>query len=578
MKISQKLILGFLGTAALTGSLGVFNAQQQSQTAEELAQQQAQEVATLIGYFASHELELQKPNSQSQMLAHLQKSVQTIHQELHLDMEILDRNKIILADVVARDIGTRLNQDVNNEVGKTILDGRPRTYLEKSLEYPNGIYQIVIPFKTSQGKMIGAVVLEYTPLYKAAKTTVHKSIVATLVIDLICGIFAFAVVYLVFRSILRSIKQLQQAVINLAQGKLDTRVSIHSRDEMSELATSFNKMAEDLQQSRVELVNTNEQLQIEVAERQHSEAELQQTLKYLQTTQLQLIQSEKMSSLGQLVAGVAHEINNPVNFIHANLSYVEKYSQDLINFIQLYQQYYPNPVREIQVLGEDIELTFVQEDLPKILNSMRVGTQRISQIVLSLRKFSRIDEAEFKAVDLHEGIDSTLLILQHRLAKKLDRPAIEVMKSYGNLPPVECYPGQLNQVFTNILVNAIDAIEEQLDSKQTYQEKKDDSGQITIRTSAVNSQWIQIVIADNGPGIPEHIQHQIFNPFFTTKAVGKGTGMGMSISYQIITERHRGKLECFSVLGKGTEFVIQIPIFQKADNALLSSSTLVAKA
>jgi signal transduction histidine kinase len=578
MKISQKLILGFLGTAILTGSLGVFNAQQQSQTAEELAQQQAQEVATLIGYFASHELELQKPNSQSQMLAHLQKSVQTIHQELHLDMEIVDRNKIILADVVARDIGTRLDQDVNNEVGKTILDGRPRTYLEKSLEYPNGIYQIVIPFKTSQGKMIGAVVLEYTPLYKAAKTTVHKSIVATLVIDLICGIFAFAVVYLVFRSILRSIKQLQQAVINLAQGKLGTRVSIHSRDEMSELATSFNKMAEDLQQSRVELVNTNEQLQIEVAERQHSEAELQQTLKYLQTTQLQLIQAEKMSSLGQLVAGVAHEINNPVNFIHANLSYVEKYSQDLINFIQLYQQYYPNPVREIQVLGEDIELAFVQEDLPKILNSMRVGTQRISQIVLSLRKFSRIDEAEFKAVDLHEGIDSTLLILQHRLAKKLDRPAIEVIKSYGNLPPVECYPGQLNQVFTNILVNAIDAIEEQLDSKQTYQEKKHDSGQITIRTSAVNSQWIQIVIADNGPGIPEHIQHQIFNPFFTTKAVGKGTGMGMSISYQIITERHRGKLECLSVLGKGTEFVIQIPIFQKADNALLSSSTLVAKA
>jgi two-component system, NtrC family, sensor kinase len=269
-----------------------------------------------------------------------------------------------------------------------------------------------------------------------------------------------------------------------------------------------------------------------------------------------------MSSLGQLVAGVAHEINNPVNFIHGNLNYVQNYIQDLMGFIKLYQHHYPDPVAEIQTEAEMIDLEFLQVDLPKMLSSMRMGTDRICQIVQSLRNFSRMDEAEFKSVDIHEGLDSTLMILQHRLKDQPGRPAISVFKDYGQLPQVECYPGQLNQVFMNILVNAIDAIEE-LNIKQFRQAIRQHPGEITIRTAVLNSQWLQVAISDNGIGIPEAVKQQIFNPFFTTKPVGKGTGMGMSISHQIIAEKHGGKLFCTSTSGTGAEFVIQVPLRQQ---------------
>jgi NO-binding membrane sensor protein with MHYT domain/signal transduction histidine kinase len=306
----------------------------------------------------------------------------------------------------------------------------------------------------------------------------------------------------------------------------------------------------------------------EITERKRAEAEilqktqdLEQALIELQNTQLQMVQAEKMSSLGQLVAGVAHEINNPVNFIHANLGYVEQYTQNLLHCVRLYQESYPTPVAEIQVGAEELELDFVQQDLPKILNSMRVGTERIRQIVLSLRNFSRLDESEFKAVDLHAGIDNTLLMLQHRLKATPERPAIQVQKEYGNLPLVECYAGQLNQVFMNILANAIDALDEQ-NAKLQPLEVQEYPSQIHIRTSVIEMQWVEIAISDNGIGVPEEVQHRIFDPFFTTKPIGKGTGIGMSISYQIVTERHGGRLKCCSLPGQGTEFRIEIPICQ----------------
>ncbi len=275
-----------------------------------------------------------------------------------------------------------------------------------------------------------------------------------------------------------------------------------------------------------------------------------------------MVQSEKMSALGQMVAGVAHEINNPVNFIHGNLAHVQEYAHNLLNFVQIYQKHYPAPAPEIQAEAESLDMEFIQTDLPKMLDSMKIGTERIRQIVLSLRNFSRTDEAGFKAVDIHEGIDSTLLILQHRLKDKPERPVIQVLRNYGNLPPVECYPGQLNQVFMNILANAIDALEE-VNAKRTYQKSKNNPSQINIRTSKLDANWIKVVISDNGIGMPEHIKKRIFDPFFTTKAVGKGTGMGMPISYQIVTEKHSGKLECFSILGEGTDFIIQIPVQQQ---------------
>lgn len=227
--------------------------------------------------------------------------------------------------------------------------------------------------------------------------------------------------------------------------------------------------------------------------------------------------------------------------------------------MQLYQQHDPNPASEIQTAAEEIDLEFLQEDLPKMLASMQLGTERIRQIVLSLRNFSRMDEAEFKAVDIHEGIDSTLLILQHRLKARPERPEIEIIKDYAVLPLVECYAGQLNQVFMNILVNSIDAIEEESAGRK-YQEIQAKLNQITIRTSVVDKRWVEVSIADNGTGIPAEVQQRVFDPFFTTKPLGKGTGMGMSISYQIITEKHGGKLKCFSVPGEGTEFIIQIPL------------------
>jgi PAS domain S-box-containing protein len=323
------------------------------------------------------------------------------------------------------------------------------------------------------------------------------------------------------------------------------------------------------------------------AERQKAENQLQQkardlelALQELQQTQSQLVQSEKMSSLGQLVAGVAHEINNPVNFIYGNLNYANRYIQDLLSLLQCYQQHYSNPLPAVQSTIEAIDLDFLVADLPKLLSSMRIGAERIREIIASLRNFSRLDEAEFKPVDIHEGIDSTLMILQHRLKAQPDCPEILVIKEYGNLPQVECYPGQLNQVFMNIFSNAIDALEELANAKkQPLKAPVHPSSdhlvcplgtdlkapKITIHTEVTSPDTIAIRIGNNGPEIPEKIKHRLFDPFFTTKPVGKGTGLGMSISYQIVTEKHQGCLTCRSTADQGAEFVIEIPIRQARD-------------
>ncbi|MEB3231178.1 MAG: response regulator [Leptolyngbyaceae bacterium] len=310
--------------------------------------------------------------------------------------------------------------------------------------------------------------------------------------------------------------------------------------------------------TQLKLHQLNQTLEYQVEQRT---AELKAALQKIQQSQMQLVQSEKMVVLGQLVAGVAHEINNPVNFIHGNLAHVQDYTDDILAFIELYQQHKEHCPPELQQALTQLDLEFIQEDLPKTLGSMKVGTKRICEIVRSLRNFSRVDEAECKAVDIHEGIDSTLLILQHRLKAKGELPEIEVIRDYGSLPLVECFAGSLNQVFMNILANAIDALDECHDLCEQSDVPRQ-SSQIIVRTKVVNDQWVQIAIADNGFGIPEAIQQRIFDPFFTTKPVGKGTGMGMSISHQIITEKHRGTLICNSIPGQGAEFIIQIPTRQ----------------
>ncbi|QMS91824.1 GAF domain-containing protein [Nostoc edaphicum CCNP1411] len=301
--------------------------------------------------------------------------------------------------------------------------------------------------------------------------------------------------------------------------------------------------------------------------------QINQVLHNLKQTQAQLIQTEKMSSLGQLVAGVAHEINNPVNFIYGNLIHVNEYTLGLLELVELYQKSNAHSTPEVEAHIEAIDLEFMAEDLPKILTSMKMGANRIREIVLSLRNFSRLDEAEMKPVNIHEGIDSTLLILQNRFKQTSGNAGIEIVKEYGDIPLVECYAGQLNQVFMNLIGNAIDALDS-YNSKRTFEEIEAKPSQIVISTQLRDLDRITVKIADNGSGMTEVVKQRLFDPFFTTKPAGKGTGLGLAISAQIITEKHNGAIWCISEPGQGAEFWVEIPISQSSTLATTSTATL----
>lgn len=270
----------------------------------------------------------------------------------------------------------------------------------------------------------------------------------------------------------------------------------------------------------------------------------------LKQVMTQLVQNEKMAGLGQLVAGIAHEINNPINFIYGNLNPVSEYIQDLFNLLALYQQEYPQPKATIQETIDDIDLDFLQTDLQHSIASMQTGSERIRTIILNLRNFARLDEAEIKQVNLHDGLDSTLSILQHRLKSRDEHPEIAIERNYGDIPPITCYPGQLNQVFFHLLNNAIDA----------FDEWETEKPQIKITTDVLHGDRVGICIGDNGKGIAEDLQSRLFDPFFTTKSVGKGVGLGLSISYQIIVEKHAGRISCESSPGKGATFTLELPL------------------
>ncbi|WP_442945299.1 hybrid sensor histidine kinase/response regulator [Nostoc sp.] len=293
---------------------------------------------------------------------------------------------------------------------------------------------------------------------------------------------------------------------------------------------------------------------------QERTAELTQSLQQLQQTQLQLIQSEKMSTLGQLVAGIGHEINNPIGFIEGNFSYITEYTNNLLHLVNLQQQKLPHPEPEIEELLNQMDFEYLAEDIPKLLASMRQGIDRLKGISLSLRTFARSDISSKMEFQIHEGINSTLMLLKHRLQNKKDCSTIEVVTQYGKLPPISCYPGQLNQVFMNIIANAIDALDD-LNQNHSYQKIAACPNTITITTSVnYQQETVIICIQDNGPGMLPEVQTRIFEQSFTTKPVGKGTGLGLAISYQIIVDKHNGQIDCLSIPGKGTKFIITLPI------------------
>ena len=492
------------------------------------------------------------------------------------ESEYLPEARNIIFSTEGRLIADSQHQaDPNDFQSIQSIDKLQSPILQEVLDKAHGMTKPIDVSKSSDGQsIVGIAPLSGTDWYLATiypnKIIAQQAMVYTLpIVSLTALTLILEIFYIYFilrHQLVNPLQQLVSATRKVADNHFNLDLNITRRDEIGELSRSVTQMADALEQSFAALEHQNETLESQVTDRT---ADLTQALEELQLTQTQLIQSEKMSGLGQMVAGIAHEINNPVSFIHGNLNPTGTYITDLLQHLHLYQT--RASTDEIQIHAEDIDLEFLMDDLPKILSSMKIGTERIREIVLSLRNFSRLDESDRKTVDIHEGIESTLLILNHRLKRNTSttHDTIQIHKNYTTHRSIACFPSQLNQVIMNLLSNSIDA----LDTHTSLQPQPT----ITITTDAnISQNYLQIRIQDNGSGIPKEVQSRMFDPFFTTKAIGKGTGLGLSISYQIITLKHRGTLVCHSSPEHGTTFTITLPIDPTGSPISLPTSPTVS--
>lgn len=393
----------------------------------------------------------------------------------------------------------------------------------------------------------------------------RKTLIQGLVVVLIMILSSIYLARLLSRSITQPLQKLIMGTQRITEGQWQYRITLHTNDELKTLADAFNQMGERLHTLFESLESQADALKQSRTLAHIRADKLEKTLQELHQTQAQLIHQAKMAGLGQMVAGIAHEINNPVNFIQGNIEPAQSYIESLLALIELYQKHLPQPPPEIVAEQNAIDLPFLKQDIAKLLMSMQVGAERITEIVKSLRTFSRLDEAICKTVNLHDCLDSTLLILEHRLKAHGRHPEIKVVKDYGELPLVECFASQLNQVLMNLLANAIDALEAKA-TKAASTAPEQTLLQICISTAVSAKNQVSIQIQDNAGGIPDTLQSRIFEPFYTTKPVGKGTGLGLSISHQIVTELHKGHISCQSIPGESTCFIVKIPSQQQQDS------------